>query len=99
VKAHSEGYGPFSRKQEAPVKEPTIEVPVNCPSCSKEGLCSLSVAPTAAALLSHRGVKLKCACQTQWNATDVEREQIREYLAMLALRREADFVKPRFHEA
>lgn len=66
------------------MKEPTIEVPVNCPSCSKEGLCSLSVAATAAALLSHRCVKLRCACQRQWNASDVEREQIREYLAMLA---------------
>ena len=35
--------------------------------------------------LSHRCVKLTCACQRQWHATDVEREQIREYLAMLAL--------------
>ena len=67
------------------MKEPTIDVPVSCPSCEKERLCTLPVAVTAAALLSGKCIKLTCACQGKWDATTVEREQIREYLAMLAL--------------
>jgi len=68
------------------MKEPSIAVPVNRPSCAKERLCVLPVATTAAALISRSRINLKCSCQTQWNATDVEREQIREYLAMLTPR-------------
>jgi hypothetical protein len=65
------------------MNEPTIEVPVSCPVCEKERLCALPVAATASALLNRESIKLTCTCQMQWNASDVEREQIREYLAML----------------
>jgi hypothetical protein len=56
---------------------------VICPSCTKESLCPLPIAATAAALLSRSYLKLKCNCQTEWNAEEGEREQIREYLAVL----------------
>jgi hypothetical protein len=65
------------------MEEPTIRVPVICPSCTKESLCSLPIASTAAALLNRSCLKLNCNCQTEWTADEGEREQIREYLAVL----------------
>jgi hypothetical protein len=63
------------------MKEPTIRVPVTCPACAQEHLCSLSTAATAAALLSGDRLRLSCGCHARWIATDNERVQIREYLA------------------
>lgn len=65
------------------MEEPTIRVPVICPSCAKESLYPLPIAATAAALLSRSCLKLKCHCQTEWIAAEGEQEQIREYLAVL----------------
>jgi hypothetical protein len=65
------------------MEEPTIRVPVTCPSCTKENLFTLPIAGTAAALLSRSVLKFNCNCQTEWNATEGERQQIREYLAVL----------------
>ena len=65
------------------MQEPTIRVPMICPACAKERLYSLSVAASAAALLSSRPLSLKCSCETRWSASHLEREQIREYLAIL----------------
>jgi hypothetical protein len=65
------------------MQEPTINVPLKCPSCAREGLNSLSIAATAAALLNGSRLQLTCRCKAKWTATEIEREQIREYLAVL----------------
>jgi hypothetical protein len=65
------------------MNEPTIQVPVCCPSCAQERLCALPMATAAAALLSGDCLELMCRCRTQWPASDIERVQIREYLAAL----------------
>lgn len=66
------------------MEEPTIKVPVICPSCTKESLHPMPIAATAAALLNRECLKLKCCtCLTEWYATESERAQIREYLAVL----------------
>jgi hypothetical protein len=46
-------------------------------------LNSLSTAATAAALLNGSRLQLTCRCKAKWTATEIEREQIREYLAVL----------------
>ena len=66
------------------MEEPTIRVPATCPSCTKENLFSLPIASTAAALLTRSALKFNCSCQTEWNASEGERQQIREYLAVLS---------------
>ncbi len=66
------------------MEEPTIRVPVTCPSCTKENLFPLPIASAAAALLSRSALKFNCKCQTEWNATEGERQQIREYLSVLS---------------
>jgi hypothetical protein len=65
------------------MEEPIIRVPVTCPSCTKENLFPLPIASTAAALLTRSALKFNCSCQTEWNATEGECQQIREYLAVL----------------
>ena len=65
------------------MNEPTIKVPVCCPVCAQEHLCDLATAAVAAALLNGDCIRLACRCRAQWVATDVERAQIRQYLAAL----------------
>jgi hypothetical protein len=65
------------------MNEPTIRVPVCCPVCAQEHLCALSTATAAAGLLNGDCIRLACRCRVQWVATDVERVQIRQYLAAL----------------
>jgi hypothetical protein len=65
------------------MNEPTIKVPVCCPVCAQEHLSALSTATVAGALLNGDCIRLACRCRARWVATDVERAQIRQYLAAL----------------
>jgi hypothetical protein len=73
------------------MNEPTIRVPVNCPECAQEHLFDLATATAAAALLRNDCLKLQCPCQMLWVATDIERVQIREYLAAFGSASKAGF--------
>jgi hypothetical protein len=64
------------------MQELTIRFPVTCPQCGKEHLEDLPLGEVADALLSGAGISLVATCHDViWDASDVEREQIREYLA------------------
>ena len=64
------------------MEQPQIKVPVRCPLCAKEQLQTLPIAATAEALLSGSVLKLWSNCHGQWDATAIERQQIRTYLAV-----------------
>ena len=60
---------------------PTVRFPVVCPVCRLESLIELPIA-TVAKGLKDGSLKLVGHCQDPaWQATTLEREQIREYLA------------------
>jgi hypothetical protein len=62
-------------------KEPGIRFPVTCPLCTRAMVTELPVALVAEALLIGSSIRLHVGCHdVQWNATDIEIEQIREYL-------------------
>jgi hypothetical protein len=62
--------------------EPVIRFPVLCPLCRKETLAESSVSLVAEALMRHEALPLTSSCHgLTWAAGDIEREQIREYLA------------------
>jgi hypothetical protein len=65
------------------MEDDIFHVPVNCPTCAEERLCSLSTAITAKTLLKGLELVLKCPCRARWIATATEREQLREYLGAL----------------
>ena len=70
--------------------EPTIRFPVTCPLCAEETLGEFPVALIAIGLLQGNSVKLHAPCHDlHWNASQVELQQIREYLgaAWLAAQR------------
>jgi hypothetical protein len=60
----------------------SIRFPVVCPACKQELLMEFNVADVAGALLDGSPLRLYATCHDQsWNATDVEVQQAREYLA------------------
>jgi hypothetical protein len=62
--------------------EPVIRFPVICPICLKETLAESPVGLVAEALMRDGALPLTSGCHGfTWSAGDVEREQIREYLA------------------
>jgi hypothetical protein len=62
-------------------KEPGIRFPVTCPLCTRAMVTELPVALVAEALLIGSSIRLHVGCHdVHWNATDIEIEQIREYL-------------------
>jgi hypothetical protein len=62
--------------------EPVIRFPVICPVCLKETLAESPVGVVADALMRHEALPLTSGCHGfTWAAGDIEREQIREYLA------------------
>jgi hypothetical protein len=62
--------------------EPAIRFPVICPVCLKETLVESPVGLVAEALMRDSTLSLTSSCHGfTWSAGDVEREQIREYLA------------------
>ena len=62
-------------------------MPVTCPECGIESLCTLAVAVAAHALLSGERILLRSGCHShEWEAGPLEREQLREYLGLTPIR-------------
>jgi len=67
------------------VREIQIRFPVRCPLCGNEHLLYLPVAEVADAMLRGEDVYLSArCCGVVWVASEIECEQIREYLAAIA---------------
>ena len=63
-------------------KEPGVRFPVTCPICARALLTELSVALIAEALITGSSIRLHASCHdVYWDATELEVEQIREYLS------------------
>ena len=61
-----------------------IRFPVTCPKCDREQLIDLPVAEIANVMLRGEIVYLSAGCcGVVWVASEIECEQIREYLAAL----------------
>lgn len=73
---------PWDNKDETfAMKEPVVRFPVVCPQCGAESLARLPIAEVAAALINGKQLDLFTAChQRRWPASQVELQQIREYL-------------------
>jgi len=68
---------------------PMVRVPIKCPVCGEERLTDFRVIDVADALLCGRQIRLFTLCHNQnWRATDVELQQIHEYLGAIWLRNE-----------
>jgi len=66
---------------EAAWKEPGVRFPVTCPMCARALLTELPVALIAEALIMGSSIRLHASCHdVYWDATELEVEQIREYL-------------------
>jgi hypothetical protein len=66
--------------------EPCLSFPVRCLNCGAEGLCGMPVATLAAALLNGAYIELHSACHgLRWSADAVQIQQLREYLATVAV--------------
>jgi hypothetical protein len=69
------------------MREPEVMMPVKCPECGRESLCTLMVAAAADALLRARPISLRAGCHArEWEADALEREQLREYLGATCIR-------------
>lgn len=64
------------------MNEPLVRFPVLCPTCGSEYLIAYPVADIASALIERRGLRLYAQCHEfqKWTASELELEQIREYL-------------------
>jgi hypothetical protein len=63
------------------MEDALVRIPIVCPGCGKELLTEFPAASLAAALLSGDSVRLSARCHCQvWQASGVEREQLRQYL-------------------
>jgi len=63
-------------------KEPGVRFPVTCPICARALLTELPVALIAEALIMGSSIRLHASCHdVHWDATELEVEQIREYLS------------------
>jgi hypothetical protein len=61
--------------------EPTIRFPVACPKCGREQLTELPVSEVEDALNRRSDISLVATCHDViWTATELELEQIHEYL-------------------
>ena len=70
------------------ISEPTLRIPVICPVCATELLAEFPIAELAEALIEEQPVHLRSPCHNRvWNADDSERQQIREYLASVAMQK------------
>jgi hypothetical protein len=71
------------------MKEPTLKVPVTCPSCALVSLEEISIAVVANALLTEKNIRLYASCHDlYWTATFVEREQLRKILRTMKVERQ-----------
>jgi phosphatidylserine synthase len=65
-----------------PVPKAFIRFPVTCPKCASEQLINLPVAEITNVVLRGENVYLSArCCGVVWVASEIECEQIREYLA------------------
>ena len=63
------------------MSEPTVRFPVACPKCGTERLAEFPVDVVADALQRGSDICLVATCHDViWDATELEKEQIREYL-------------------
>jgi hypothetical protein len=61
--------------------EPRVRFPVTCPICARALLAELPVALIAEALIRGASIRLHAGChKVDWDATQLEVEQIRQYL-------------------
>jgi hypothetical protein len=61
--------------------EPRVRFPVTCPICARALLTELPVALIAEALIRGASIRLHAGCHdVHWDATQLEVEQIRQYL-------------------
>jgi hypothetical protein len=68
------------------MSEATVRFPVTCPKCGKERLTKFPLDVVADALLRGTDICLVATCHDViWHATDLELEQIREYLGAVGL--------------
>ena len=60
---------------------PILRFPTICPRCSKESLSALPLSVVVKALTNGSNLRLRAECcfEVTWDATEAEREQIREY--------------------
>ena len=59
----------------------TIRVPVVCPDCGKDRLAEFPVEKIVDALMTQERIYLRSRCHNAgWVASDLEREQLREYV-------------------
>jgi len=67
-------------------KEPGVRFPVNCPLCAHWSLSELPVGVIAEALITGSSIRLHAECHdVYWDASEIEVEQIREYLGAAVL--------------
>ena len=63
------------------MNEAMTRFPVKCPKCGGESLAQLHVATIAEAFLLENPIRLHAYCHDRWwDASQEERQQIREYL-------------------
>ncbi|HEY2529977.1 MAG TPA: hypothetical protein VGJ20_18905 [Xanthobacteraceae bacterium] len=68
------------------MREPTLKFPVTCPACALESLSEVPIAVLANALLTGKGIRLHSNCHDHyWTATCVEREELRNALALMPI--------------
>jgi hypothetical protein len=64
--------------------EPSLQFPVTCPDCAVESVSKMSIAVIAIGLLTGKNLRLHSNCHDRyWNATFIERENLRRSLALL----------------
>jgi hypothetical protein len=69
-------------------REPLVRFPVLCPTCASETLTAVPAKVVIAALINGGTVRLHATCHDKWwDATAVELQQIREYLAATSVAR------------
>ncbi|HEV7612829.1 MAG TPA: hypothetical protein VGO37_13185 [Steroidobacteraceae bacterium] len=65
---------------------PRVRFPVKCPVCGNEALGSYRIADVVDALINDRKIRLYATCHDRsWKASDVEVQQLREYLGAVWL--------------
>jgi len=66
---------------------PILRFPTVCPHCSKESLSALPLSVITDALTNGSKLRLRAGCclEVTWEATETEREQLREYWLSLTM--------------
>ena len=68
------------------MREARVRFPVTCPMCAAEALTSFTISEVALAIINNRRIQLHAVCHdATWDASDIEMQQIREYLGSVWL--------------